>query len=219
MTIKAIFWDLDGTLVDTKSLLIEVLQEYYLEVFGWEVTLPMILRYFNNGLTDQVKKIARDLEKEITPEEAQAFGRKVLDRKNELELPFLPNAKELLLEAKKLGLKLALCSNNTHADLEKNMKMLGLEGFFDVIVGDDDVEKKKPAPDMLLLAMDKLGLNAEEVVHVEDSPPGIKAGKAAGVKVLATATGTKTVDELEPFEPNEIVADLTEITLDEILNI
>jgi beta-phosphoglucomutase-like phosphatase (HAD superfamily) len=56
---------------------------------------------------------------------------------------------------------------------------------FDAIVAGDDVEHKKPAPDIFLLAAEKIGLNPKDCLVIEDAPSGIKAAKAAGCKCLA----------------------------------
>lgn len=215
--IKAIFWDLDGTITDSKSALVEMIQRKLLEELGWEVTLTMVVYYFNNGVKDMLKKIARDLEKEITPEKVEQVARVILEEKCETNLPIIAGVLEKMEEMKAQGLKLALCSNNLHKDLDRILAHLKMENYFDVIVGEDDVENKKPAPDMLLKALEILGLEKDEVVHIEDSSPGIKAGKNAGVKVLAVATGIQDLEMLERFEPDRVVANLEEISLEEIL--
>jgi len=205
--------------MSTKSVIPALLQINFKKYFGWEVTMPMILKYFNNGLKDEVKKIARALGKTTTPEQVEEFTRMMLDHKFTDKIPLLPNVENLLGEIKRRELKMALCSNNFHSDLEKIIVRQGLEGCFDVIVGEDDVLKKKPAPDMILRALEVLGFEREEVILIDDSSTGIKAGKSAGIKVLATATGIQDVDTLWRFEPDRVVADLTEITLEEILKI
>ena len=65
---------------------------------------------------------------------------------------------------------------------------LDLEDQFDVVIGVDQVQHPKPDPEIYLLAAERLGVPPEECMVIEDSPPGVQAGLAAGMNVVAVAT-------------------------------
>lgn len=216
---KALLFDWDGTLVDSKGTIPALLPPYFKEFFGWEVEVERILRYFNNGWKDQIKKIARDMGAEVTAEQMDEFAEVTLRMKRETRCPLLPGVRELLQEAKERGVRLALCSNNLRRDLDELVRVHELEGVFQIVVGQDEVKDKKPAGDMFLKAARELGVSARHCIVVEDSSTGVKAAQAADMTVLAVATGIQGVDELERYEPTRVVGSLGEIGLDEVLNL
>lgn len=103
-------------------------------------------------------------------------------------LPARPGIKRIVTEAKNAGWVLAVAStsheNSVRAVLEHAVGK-ELASNFAIFAG-DIVPKKKPAPDIYLLAIEKLGLNPDEVIVVEDSSNGLRAAIAAGLKTLVT---------------------------------
>ena len=83
------------------------------------------------------------------------------------------------------GVPLAVASSSPRERLERTLGRAGLLDAFDVVVSGDEVEHGKPAPDMFLLAASRLGVAPQTCVVVEDSPPGVQAGIAAGMFTLA----------------------------------
>ncbi|HWP67898.1 MAG TPA: HAD-IA family hydrolase, partial [Rectinemataceae bacterium] len=104
-------------------------------------------------------------------------------------LKILPGAVEYLHACRELGLKIALASA---ADLTKvlvNLRILGIDAeFFDAIVTGSDIERKKPFPDIYLLAAKKVGVETDRCLVVEDAVNGIRAGVAAGATCLGLTT-------------------------------
>ena len=92
------------------------------------------------------------------------------------------------------GLKLALATSADRVKMEVNLRETGISPeFFQAIVTGLDVEKKKPAPDIYLKAAMTLGLSPDNCLVVEDAVSGIKAGKAAGCRVLAISSSVEEV--------------------------
>ena len=85
---------------------------------------------------------------------------------------------------------------------------LGIDGYFDLIVGYDDVPNPKPSPDMILLALDAMGVKPSEAVLAEDSPTGLAAGKDAGVYTVAVATGFYSPETLAESEPDYLIDEI-----------
>jgi HAD superfamily hydrolase (TIGR01509 family) len=83
------------------------------------------------------------------------------------------------------GVPVAVASSSPRDRLSRTLERAGLLDTFDVVVSGDEVEHGKPAPDMFLLAASRLGVEPATCVVVEDSPPGVQAGVAAGMFTLA----------------------------------
>jgi phosphoglycolate phosphatase-like HAD superfamily hydrolase len=106
------------------------------------------------------------------------------------------------------GLQQSLATNKSTPEAEKILAHLGIDGYFDLIVGYDDVSSPKPSPEMILLALDAMGVEPHEAVLVEDSPTGLAAGKGAGVFTVAVATGFYGAGVLADSEPDYIIDEI-----------
>jgi HAD superfamily hydrolase (TIGR01509 family) len=83
------------------------------------------------------------------------------------------------------GIPVAVASSSPRERLQRTLGRAGLLDAFDVVVAGDEVAHGKPAPDMFLLAAERLGVDPSACVVIEDSPPGVQAGIAAGMFTLA----------------------------------
>src|SRR5262249_15144063 len=93
----------------------------------------------------------------------------------------LPGAAEALAALKLGGRTVGICSNKPRAFTVKLVEHLGL--LVDLVLGPEDVQHPKPAPDMLLTALQRLGLKAGEVLYVGDMSIDVQTARAAGVAV------------------------------------
>jgi HAD superfamily hydrolase (TIGR01509 family) len=117
-------------------------------------------------------------------------------------LPLRPGIRRLMTEAMVSGLKLAICTtSNEQAARAITGKILS-EIRFDVVLAGDVVKKKKPDPEIYLLALQKTGLKPSECVVVEDSRNGVTAATAAGLRVLAT---TNPYTEREDLSAADVI--------------
>jgi len=123
----------------------------------------------------------------------------------------LPNAREILMALKSMGLKLAIFTYNNSKATRIALRRHRLEGFFDVIVARDMVTRPKPNPIHLDTVLNRLGATKEEVIVVGDSEMDIKPCKELGVRVVAITTGIRAADELKPYSPDFIIEDLSDL--------
>jgi HAD superfamily hydrolase (TIGR01509 family) len=100
-------------------------------------------------------------------------------------LPLLPGVAERVQEARASGLKTAVASSSTSAWVEGWLERHGIRPLFDTVCSRDHVARVKPAPDLFLLAATRLGVAPERCVVFEDSPNGIRAARAAGMRCVA----------------------------------
>ena len=108
-------------------------------------------------------------------------------RKAELvaALDVMAGVRDYLVEAKRLGLRLAVASSSSRAWVLGHLERLGIATHWDAVRTRDDVARTKPAPDLYLATLDALGVAAHETVAFEDSMNGIAAAKDAGLLCVA----------------------------------
>lgn len=124
---------------------------------------------------------------------------------------FLPGVQELLPSLHQAGKKIGLCSNKPRLFSQELLKHLKVADCFDVVLGFEDVPHGKPAPDMLLMAIDRLGLPAARVLYIGDMVVDIQTARAAGVRVWCVATGSQDRRVLEEARPDRLLPDMREM--------
>jgi HAD superfamily hydrolase (TIGR01509 family) len=100
------------------------------------------------------------------------------------ELAPFDDAVSAARELRERGIPVGVASSSPRERLERTLRRAGLLDAFDVVVAGDEVEHGKPAPDMFLLAAERLGVPPEKCIVIEDSPPGVQAGLAAGMHTI-----------------------------------
>ena len=123
----------------------------------------------------------------------------------------LPGGVELVRAARAAGLRVAIVSGSSRGEIEDAVRRLGIAGDIELYVGAEDVPRGKPAPDGYLLALDRLGLAGADAIVIEDSTAGISAGIAAGTTVLAARAGNFAGQRQE--HAHLVVESLAEIDL------
>ena len=125
---------------------------------------------------------------------------------------------DILQEAKRLGLKLAIASSSPHSWVDTHAKRLGIFDYFDKIICEDEVGigRTKPNPDVFLTALKQLQVQNDEAIVFEDFPNGVRAAKSAGIFVVAIPN---QVTSLLPIEgAKSTLTSLTDLSLHELLN-
>ncbi len=197
--LRAVVFDVDGTIAETerdghrvafnrafKEAGIPVewdVETYrsYLRVGGGKERIRMQLDELDYGDPSE----RDDLILRIHKRKTEIFG----DIVREGNLPIRPGIKRLITEIHNAGLKLAVASTSQKAAVETVIHMLlGEEIFrwFDIILAGDVVSRKKPDPEIYMLAALRLGIEPDQCVVVEDSGIGCAAAVAAGMNCLVT---------------------------------
>ena len=123
------------------------------------------------------------------------------------ELEPFDDALETVRELHERGVRVAVASSSPRARLDRTLRRAGLTDAFAVSVAGDEIANGKPAPDMFLAAAERLGVAPEDCVVIEDSPPGVAAGVAAGMRTLAVARTPGAAAELA--EADRVIDRLT----------
>ncbi|WP_184094016.1 HAD family hydrolase [Anaerocolumna cellulosilytica] len=197
--IKAVVFDLDGTLIDSMWLWEEIDVEYLKK---FDIVLPGDLQPAITGMsfteTAQYFKdrfgIADSID-EIKEEWSSMAWEKYAN-----EVPLKEGTKELLELLKKTGRKAGIATSNSRELVELVTEKLGISVYFDSIRTSCEVEKGKPSPDIYLLVAKDLEVLPEECLVFEDVIQGIMAGKSAGMKVCAVFDQASEMDTLAKQE-------------------
>ncbi|UCE51498.1 MAG: HAD-IA family hydrolase [Desulfobacterales bacterium] len=197
--LKAIFWDQDGVIIDTEKDGHRVsFNNMFKEVgydFEWDVdTYGELLKisggkermrhYFTEKgiILEGIPEKDAELLLTLHQKKTAIFVEMIESRK----LPLRTGVHRIMREAMEAGLRMGVCTTANERSANAIAKgMLGDINLEFVLAG-DVVSKKKPDPEIYLLALEKTGLTADECIVMEDSRNGILAAKAAGLRAVAT---------------------------------
>jgi HAD superfamily hydrolase (TIGR01509 family) len=215
VSISAILFDFDGLIIDSETPLFDIWTAIYAE-HGQTLTLDAWQHALGtHGGFDPVADLLERVAQACDP--AALADRVTRDHwRTCADEPLLPGVADKLEEAHKLGLRTAVASSSSAKWVRAWLTHHGLLDRFDAIATRDDVARVKPAPDLFLLAAERLGVAAEACLVLEDSPNGILAARAAGMRVVAVPRGlTRT---LSLPDPDLVVGSLADLPLSEILD-
>jgi HAD superfamily hydrolase (TIGR01509 family) len=181
--VKAVFLDIDGTLMDTNYLHIEAWAQAFEEV-GARPPRSRIHHEVGKGSDKLILEFVEDGKAERVGEFHSEYYAKLQERGHPL-----PGAKELVASLVERGYELWLATSAKPEELEHHMQELGAEGKISGVVSSDEAEESKPAPDIFGLALEWAGVSPEDAVVVGDSIWDLEAAKEAGVKAAAVMTG------------------------------
>ena len=182
--ITALIFDFDGLIVDSESPGYQAWSELYathgcsLPFDTYSACIGTIGGFDLHGfLQEQTGRPVDRVELE------RACNRRWLELMT--DQPLLPGIAACVSSSQRRGLKLAVASSSTNKWVTHNLRKFALLDYFDAVCTSDDVKAVKPDPALYLLALERLGVSAEEAVAFEDSPNGILAAKRAGIYCIA----------------------------------
>lgn len=213
--LRGVIFDWDGVVIDSSAQ-----HEQSWEILAEEISKPLPLGHFKLGFGKKNQVIIPTILQWASDEDEI---QKIADRKEVIYrelvkkkgVHILPGARELLGELRMEGIPAAVGSSTPRENLHAIFEATGLDEFFQAVVCGDDVTNGKPAPDVFLLAAEKLGLVANECLVIEDAHAGIEAALHAGMRVLAVATtnplqdlhaATHAVESLAGITPARLAA-------------
>jgi len=213
---KALIFDFDGLILDTETPDYHSWQKVY-QAYGLELPLDLWLTFV--GGTSETTFEPHDyleskLNSKVDREQIWVSRRKSYLQHLE-DLPVMPGVKALLESSRGNGLKLAVASSSPENWVSGHLTRLELLDYFDVIVTADDVAETKPNPALFLLAAEKLGVQPDEVIVLEDSPNGVNGAKRAEMFVVAVPNSITARADLSAADMT--LSSLSEITLDDLL--
>ena len=186
MTIKTIFWDNDGVLIDTEPVYLKATQEILKDV---GVKLSKDFYIYQHLKTD---KSPFDLAKEIGISDLQIrelqIKRDALYRNKLIEGVQKIEGIENVLKQFSPLFKMAIVTSSREEFLNIIIEKLGYRSYFDFVIHGDQVKNKKPDPEPYIMAQKQSGFKKEECLAIEDTERGVMSAKAAGLICFAIPT-------------------------------
>jgi len=179
--IRALVFDFDGLIVDTEVPIFRAWQRIYRE-HGQELPLDRWLTIIgtSSGSFDPVKELGDRIGEHLDEGALDTLERLYYAESTALQ-QLLPGVAEYLTLAPQLGLKTAIASSSTRKWVMEHLERFGIGAQFDAIVCREDVKKTKPDPELYRTALQRLDVQADQAIALEDSSNGILAAKAAGL--------------------------------------
>jgi phosphoglycolate phosphatase len=204
---RAVVFDFDGTLVDSYPA-ITASVNHVRGLYGLPpLSVSEVCRHVGRGADYLLKLTVPQGEVAANVAAYRAHHPSVVRSGTQ----FLPGALESLRSLKQQGKHLGICSNKPSAFTRELVAYLEIAVYLDVILGPEDVARPKPAPDMLLLAIQRLHLTPDEVLYVGDMTVDIETARGAGVTVWVVPTGSEERDALVRARPDRLLTDLHQL--------
>src|SRR5579862_7479439 len=203
--LRAVLFDLDGTLLDTIGLIVDAMHHAFEGFDGPRPTDTEWMLGIGTPLWLQLKTYARnEAEVEQLRERYRAFHFVNHDR----YVKAYPGVPETLDVIASRGLAMALVTSKLEQLAKRNIEFTGIARHFPLLVGVESTVRHKPDPEPVRFALEKLGVTPEEAVFVGDSPHDVGAGNAAGVTTIAALWGPFTREQLGVAKPGHWLSDI-----------
>lgn len=214
--IRALAFDLDGTLVDSAPGLADAIDRTLNDLRLPQASLERVSTWIGNGADIMMARaLTFALGREPQPEE-QRDARALFDRHYadtvDAGSTLFPQVKQTLAALKAAGLPMAIVTNKPTPFVAPLLESLGIADAFSLIIGGDDVPVKKPHPAAIFMVLGTFGVLPNELLFVGDSRNDIQAAQAAGVPNIGMTFGYNYGEPIATSQP-----DLTLDSFDELL--
>ena len=185
MRFPVVLFDLDGTVVDSGGIILASMRHATRSVLGREIPDEALMAAVGGpGLEAQMLQFGGE---EHLDELIRVY--RAHNEPLHSELLLCPGLGDVLVTLEGEGRTLGVVSAKRRATVELAFAATGIGHFFDVLVGGDETARQKPAPDPLLLALERAGAEAASAVYVGDSPFDMTAARAAGLYAIGVTWG------------------------------
>lgn len=184
MRYELVIFDNDGVLVDSEPIANTILAGYLTEL-GHPTSYEESLRDYMGSAVHRVHDLVEERGEEKLPADFDDTLHARIFAAFERELVPVPGVEEVLGELVADGIPYCVASSSSHERIRVSHRKTGLDQWFEEewIFSAEDVGRGKPAPDLFLLAAERMGVAPERCVVIEDSPLGVEAARAAGMDV------------------------------------
>lgn len=189
--LKAVLFDLDGTLIDTLDLIRESMRYTTATVLGEPLPDEVLMHNVGVPLAVQMREFSVEHADELL-----RVYREHNDRVHDLLVKEYSGTEEGLAEIAHLGLKMGVVTSKLHAVAQRGLDRFSLGRFFEVLIGCDDVAIHKPEPEPLLEAARVLGVDPRECAYIGDSPHDMTAASRAQMLAIGAEWGVATRERL-----------------------
>jgi phosphoglycolate phosphatase-like HAD superfamily hydrolase len=212
--IKAVIFDIDGTLLDSNAAHAEAFAEAF-EKFGHDVSVEELKRLIGMGADDILKKYLSADEIEESGEDLKKYRTEIFLKNYLPGIEIFPKVKELFARLRADEKQTALASSAGADELKEYKKLLQIDELIGEETNADDADEAKPEPDIFLAAFDKLkNVEKKDVLIIGDTPYDAEAARKAGLKIFGVESGGWTREKLLESGCAEVYQSVAEIYAD-----
>ncbi len=205
--IKAVFFDLDGTLINTNPLIVRSFQETFLTYFPDRVfsdeeihscigpTLEQTFSKYNESAMAEMVNTYREINKGYHDEMVEIY----------------PGITEMLHNLREMGLKLAIVTSKKRDMALRGAKLMKIYDYFDLVISADEVTRHKPEPEAIEMALSYFNLDKSEVMMVGDNSHDILCAKNADVLGVGVSWALRGANYLQSFNPDYMLEEANDL--------
>ena len=208
--IKGVLFDNDGTLVDTRDLILASMHHATKVVLGREYSEEEYMAGVGTPLESQMLDFANG--DQTVADRLTSVYREHNHAAHDRMIGKFDGIADTLSKLKAAGVSLGVVTSKRHALAWHGLEITGLSGYFDFLIGPDDCAEHKPKPGPILEGCKRMGLDPSECVYVGDSPYDIQAGNAAGCATAAVLWGVFPREALAADAPDFFCSNAREMT-------
>lgn len=211
--IKAVLFDMDGLMFDTEKLSTQAYikaaekQGYKMSVEETHLVLGFNVESTYKFFEQYFEKLDNGVDGKKLVDYHYEYIENILYTKGPDKMPYL---EELLDYLKENNYKIAVASSSDLDHIKNNLEKTEVKHYIDVIASGEEVKNGKPAPDVFLLAAERLNISPENCLVLEDSKFGIQAANSANMRVIMVPDSIKPDEEIKKLT-YKIVANLSEV--------
>jgi pyrophosphatase PpaX len=206
--LRAVLFDLDGTLLDTFSL---ILESFRFTMQKHRGTVPPEEPFLAQLGTPLARMLAAYSDDASEIEAMVATYRDHNARCHDDRVRAYPGTQSMVRNVADHGLARALVTSKSHPSARHGLELCGFDGLFPVVIGMEDVSRHKPDPEPVRVALERLRIQPAHALFVGDSPFDMEAGRLAGVKTAAVLWG--------PFAREDLVSNAPDFWLEHPSNL
>jgi HAD superfamily hydrolase (TIGR01509 family) len=185
---RAVIFDMDGVLADTEPIYMGINRDL-LSMLGVSLPSEQLLPYVGISAKRMWTELRSrfELQQPLSELIRLEKDRQVQHLRGMKQIPEFPGVTQLLEELRQMGMAMAVASSSSREIVELILSKVAIRHFFTATVSGEDVSQGKPAPDIFLRAAERLEVESQECVVIEDSPPGVEGAKNAGMLCVGFA--------------------------------
>lgn len=206
---RAVVWDLDGVIVDSAqahNASWAAMARRFGVAYDGEKDFKGIFGRHNNDIIRSMWGVSDQAEID-----RMASAKEEFFRQEAANLKPLPGVLQLMSELRRKGWKQAIGSSAPLQNIEMLLASTGADQYIEAVSSGEDVSVGKPDPQVFLIAFERLGVEPQNGVVIEDAPTGVQAARRAGAACLAVTT-TQTAQTLLGAGADQVVSSLAEVT-------
>lgn len=204
--VKAILFDLDGTLIDTNELIIESFKYTFDKHLNRDVSREEIVRTFGELLRNTMAKYD-----EQNADLMVSIYRNYNEKNHDQKATLFEGVEEGLKALKSKGIKMAIVTSKRRKLVDRVLKLLNIYDYMDVIVTPESTDKHKPLGDPAEKACELLGIIPGEGIMVGDSYNDILCGRNAGCRTSIVKYTALSLEELMEYKPDYVIENIKDL--------